>query len=516
MALRPALIAMLVLLAPVAALASEETAASCSYSDVSDAITAAGRNGTVNIPAGSCTWGAKLRITHGIRLHGAGRDSTLLTLGTNDTMLQYTPDATAIANDEVFEVSDLELNFNNQSCGFSICFGISNTSATTPITNVILHDLRLKNTSSSNRCFSRNTGDVYGVFYNSEFVDCSIDGGEISGNQSSWDNHFPCSMGGTDQFYYEDITAGGTGVFFHDAGQGGRYAVRFSTYTHEGGGFTSVFDMHGNQGANFGTMCGEFYRMVVAYTSASGGFIGDLRGGVIRMFDLTHTATSTTGAIQIREEACDHSGYTEKVNDSYFWGNTVNGSQLDPFLGSNNCGTDLLAEDDEYFIEKSSFDGTSGVGIGVLADIPATCTTGVGYWATDQGSWNTSTTETYSDTPGADGVLYKCTSTDTWEAYYTPLEYPHPLRVATEDTGPLLGLFLCNIAWPLLIFAEGLMSLLVMHWYVAYYLRLKQRQSAYVHATGRRPSKARLHIEDLRRHTLHAADWLRSKVSRDA
>ena len=64
------------------------------------------------------------------------------------------------------------------------------------------------------------------------------------------------------------------------------------------------------------------------------------------------------------------------------------------------------------------FDGTTGVGEGLLANRPATCTTGVGYWATDQGSWNQI---------GEDGLFYRCTSTNTWAAYYTPYDYPHPL-----------------------------------------------------------------------------------------
>jgi hypothetical protein len=34
------------------------------------------------------------------------------------------------------------------------------------------------------------------------------------------------------------------------------------------------------------------------------------------------------------------------------------------------------------------FNGTSGNGHGTLANMPTTCTTGVGYWATDQGNWS--------------------------------------------------------------------------------------------------------------------------------
>ena len=62
---------------------------------------------------------------------------------------------------------------------------------------------------------------------------------------------------------------------------------------------------------------------------------------------------------------------------------------------------------------------------GPIANRPATCTsngqgTGVGYWATDEGDWN-------STNPGPDGQLYTCSAPNTWTLYYTPYAYPHPL-----------------------------------------------------------------------------------------
>jgi hypothetical protein len=68
----------------------------------------------------------------------------------------------------------------------------------------------------------------------------------------------------------------------------------------------------------------------------------------------------------------------------------------------------------------TAFNGTVGTGSGTLASRPSTCTAGVAYWATDQGSWNQSGT-------GGQGLLYKCSSANTWTAYYTPYTYPHPL-----------------------------------------------------------------------------------------
>lgn len=76
----------------------------------------------------------------------------------------------------------------------------------------------------------------------------------------------------------------------------------------------------------------------------------------------------------------------------------------------------------------SSFNGTVGVGSGTLSARPSTCTTGVGYWATDQGNWNRSGS-------GGQGQLYVCTATNTWTLYYTPYTYPHPLT-ASSGTPP--------------------------------------------------------------------------------
>lgn len=77
---------------------------------------------------------------------------------------------------------------------------------------------------------------------------------------------------------------------------------------------------------------------------------------------------------------------------------------------------------DAYKANGASCSGAScasGVGSGAIASRPSNCTTGTAWWATDEGEWN-------SLSGGADGRLYKCTSTNTWTLYYTPYTYPHP------------------------------------------------------------------------------------------
>jgi hypothetical protein len=82
----------------------------------------------------------------------------------------------------------------------------------------------------------------------------------------------------------------------------------------------------------------------------------------------------------------------------------------------------------------SPFNGTSGVGWGTKANRPTTCTTGVAYWATDEGEWASGTDVNSVDHTGMDGNLYICTATNTWSASaaYTPYTYPHP-RVTQDE-----------------------------------------------------------------------------------
>lgn len=98
-----------------------------------------------------------------------------------------------------------------------------------------------------------------------------------------------------------------------------------------------------------------------------------------------------------------------------------------------NCHIQLNRDLYQY---TASFNGTSGTGSGTLASRPATCTAtpdaadagngGVGYWATDQGTWKQTTPSQGQDV--SNGVLYRCSSTNTWTVAYTPYTYPHPLQ----------------------------------------------------------------------------------------
>jgi len=126
-------------------------------------------------------------------------------------------------------------------------------------------------------------------------------------------------------------------------------------------------------------------------------------------------------------------GFNDQHNSPvYEWQNTADGSLIHSAAHStcNSCTEDL-----HFYNYTTNFTGSSGVGSGVIASRPGTCTAGVTYWATDQGEWD-------STHPGPDGQLYKCISPNTWALYYVPYAYPHPLTSAQttgDTTAPVPG-----------------------------------------------------------------------------
>jgi hypothetical protein len=420
---------LLLLELPTVAYGATVNAASCSRTDVGNAVTTSTYGDTVAVPPGTCTWTSPLTITKGITLQGAGPQATVINsgVGSGNYLLTYNPDSSSISNDRAFRITGFTFDMKNNSSGLHL----TNNSSTLAITKVRIDNNAFRNVTGSGSSLDApcirvgDNGQVYGVIDSNTFTDCKTVGNNYGSQEISW-NNFTFSYGTVNNMYWEDNTFTGNSVF-HYGGWGGRYVSRFNTYDFKDGSWEVVWDVHGNQpGGVYSTMGCEIYRNTV--TLARSTTILDHRGGSCMVFQ--NTLSGTNGSWQIREEYDDSidpesNPQPMRVSNSYYFHNMVNGSNVNPTETQDCCNA--IAPNVNYWMYTSSFNGSSGVGVGALSARPSSCTTGVGYWATDQGSWNSK---------GASGVFYKCTATNTWSPYYTPLAYPHPLRGAGSQTPP--------------------------------------------------------------------------------
>jgi hypothetical protein len=128
----------------------------------------------------------------------------------------------------------------------------------------------------------------------------------------------------------------------------------------------------------------------------------------------------------------------EVLSPTYLW---MNSTSPNPNYGLASADTARVVQNRDYYTENPNqaaqsssslpFNGsaTIGIGHGILADIPLTCTTGAGYWATDQGSWNQSGNGT------GQGEFFVCTATNIWTLHYEPYTYPNPLITGGGTSG---------------------------------------------------------------------------------
>jgi len=260
-------------------------------------------------------------------------------------------------------------------------------------------------------------------------------------------------------------------INFVDTNYGGRYVARFNTIASGPGVRGAYAEVHGIQGLNRASQWKEIYKNTHAVgfenffglafiRSGSGVLWGnrvganaqEMRLDIQRVWD---TEFDSSGVIppgrcngssnwdgnahqtgypcrdqigRMKDNALWSPGapYAQDLAPFYFWDNLKGAStQYVPALNSPEEGVDQspwIMENRDWYTQNTSFNGTSGVGVGVLASRPSTCTTGVAYWATNQGSWNTTLAL------NASGRLDKCVATNTWQAgFYVPYTYPHPL-----------------------------------------------------------------------------------------
>jgi hypothetical protein len=399
-------------------------------------------------------------------------------------LFSYTPDATNRSADTPFRLSGFRLDGNSTSGLYTI----QNPYYATPLTKIRIDHCYFE---KPKWLITMPYGVVYGVVDNCTFdmATSGLDNDSIDGyglGNTSW-QYLSYTLGTSDNLYYEDCTWTGPSDWVGDnwdCSNAWRYAVRFSTITHVSGGKGSpIFDMHGNEANSTQSCMGvELYRNNI--TASNTTFLYQPRGGMSAAWDNVVSSSGTSvGLVQANDygnsqntNGCDNlssypvgpTGNPQHMWGSYFFNNTATSDGIgvkrwgvDYNLGynaSSGCGADgccgaydppscptcynrvvPTAEMDFWGQYPAgggaleTFTGARGIGRGTAAQFATmkasypTCTTGVAYWVTDEGSWNTSTAGMQGYGTG-NGVLYKCTSTNNWELYYTPYAYPHPLR----------------------------------------------------------------------------------------
>ena len=420
------------------------------YASVSSCVSGATAGDTINVGSGSVNWSNKLSIAKGINLIGAGIDNTIIVSTAGH--IDYQPANYSL--NAPFRVSGFTFDLGGSASAHAINLGYPGSYRPAPDqTKIRIDHNKFTNGAASGCSTSAHAlsvvGPMYGVVDNNIMTGIyyPIDAGSGAlsgvnyGGQWSWNNwHLTFGEIGNN-LYYEDNGINWGQLGCHDGGMSqcqfsGRYAFRYNTITGVNDG-QPIIDMHGNAGGGVGDenamwACfgGELYGNQV---NAGGDWLNQ-RGGEVLSFYNNFTQSAYIAPTEEHADAEEPTTNPEPqhVHNTYYWNNRLNntGAPIEVRVTSTING--VPAQNQDFWTDSTS-SGTAGVFCGTLANRPAACTVGQGYWATDQSCTNLTglvgDKGTYPSRSTISGTLYKCAATNTWIAYYQPLSYPHPLRV---------------------------------------------------------------------------------------
>lgn len=441
----------------------------CSASSVNSAVSAAGVNGTVTVPAGSCTWTGTVSATRGVRIVGAGAGSSVITEA--GTLFNWTPSATALSNGEVFELSGFTLDGNNVSNNTLIrLVGPDLSGGPSAPALVNIHDNTIRNagqgaSSTVGYATIYSTGTVYGPIHDNVFDrNCLLlqnmgdTGGSNCNGYYHWKYNTGFKFGDKNSLYFEhntmqyssaDSTCATVGENnWIESGWGAPgIVVRYNTLdsTNIGTAYNEELDFHGLQPptspctqGNCPAQKAEYYGNI--YTNQPSGRFLNWRGSMALAFNNTVNGSSfpvlnVLGASNAgcqSDSSCTTAFGAGSVpaldpNNGYFWNNIENGTVENMVMASGNttCG---CKENSNWWNFNSSCSGTgsctAGIGVGTSAPT-GTCTNGTGFWVWADGTKLPTDIPTMIAATQA-GTFYKCVG-GTWTQYYKPYTYPYPI-----------------------------------------------------------------------------------------
>jgi len=479
--------ALLLSLFPVVdAAAATIQASSCSRDAVQSAINSARDGDIVVIPAGNCTWNSTVSISDkSITLQGAGIDRTIITdaipwvdgAGKARVFEWFTKDSGGISRmtgftfhggnsggNDNYNAGHLMFSGNSRQLRVDHNKFIPTRSAAVffrgSVTGVVDHNVfQISRGWFKFALYAMNGGDQYGdaswtrdsnfgsgdflfiednAFTNDDGHMYATDGWlgsrvvyrrntytnttwanhgtETGGRERSmrafeiYQNKFvvtgPGSDGSLNPFPSASGTRGGVGLVFGNAVE-----------ANSGGGFRNVFDANNMRSHT------EIWSPVFNHCTGSNPWDQNSEAGGYRCLD---QVGSGKGTLISGDNPQPVRWPQQQHEPTYVWRNTNNGQ-----LAQTEIQAGVIGRNRDLYDEQSSFTGSTGIGVGPLGNRPSSCTSGVAYWATDQGEWDS----TNGSTP--DGRLYKCTSTNNWTLSYTPYQYPHPLVSGSAPTNPI-------------------------------------------------------------------------------
>ena len=452
------------------------TCKNASYDCINDAVQAANPEDTIKVTdTTNRTWSSTLAIAKGINL--IGPDAANLTITAMVTpVIIYKPSAATATNNYAFRVSGFTFALRTYGgiglCGNSMsgsnCTSGNNMGVATPQTKIrIDHNVFTGYTVGVPT--KTNSGvaiEVVGAFRG--VVDSNIFNGFAKPQRAwgtgvgdvDWAVFGPYQFGSSDTMYFEDNTYTNIGGYIvSDCDQGGRYSYRYNSISLSGE--STGFDFHeGNTTGwtRYGCFGGEIYGNQISLSSGIWGrLLGQRAAKVLAFFNDASSGSSGISLYRTSGASCPPApNITDQIhNNSYFWANRlgVAGALISITKGLDECGDSdpeyAIKENSSFWSQPATFNGAVGVGCGTLVNRPKTCTTGVGYWATEQSCTNLTGMVGASPSTPISGTLYKCTATDTWEPFYTPYTYPHPLRAEapSQTTGGGGGCFIASAAY---------------------------------------------------------------------